>query len=125
LKHHIIISLLPQELCRVLHGNDTIDPYPLIPEEAKKILCITDEIFKKIRTAYQAFCQGLRGRSLKRSLNLAPIRTNLLEQKLLNNKERHYSDYEPSKAIYVNNCDYRRWCRVKEWFNQYGPDAKC
>ena len=105
-------------------GNDTIDPYPLIPAEAMKILCITDEAFKNIKEAYQAFCQGLRGRLPKRSLNPSPIRESLLVQKQPVLKKKHFSDYEPSKAIYLNECDYRRWCRVSEWFNQYGSDSE-
>lgn len=39
-------------------------------------------------------------------------------------QSQHFSAYEPSTAITVNECDYRRWCRVAEWFNQYGPDAE-
>ncbi len=105
-------------------GNDTIDPYPLIPAEAAKILCITDETFKNIQQAYQSFCRGLKGRSPKKPLNLGPIKKSFLEQKQPNPKKKYFSTYEPSPAIYVNNCDYRRWCRVKEWFNQYGLDAK-
>lgn len=105
-------------------GNDTIYPYPLIPAQATKILCITDETFKNIQEAYQAFCRGLRGRSLKRSLNPGQIKKNFLGQKQPNPKKTHFSDYEPTQAIYVNECDYRRWCRVSEWFNQYGPDAQ-
>jgi hypothetical protein len=27
--------------------------------------------------------------------------------------------YEPSKAIACNDADWRRWARVKEWFNDY------
>ncbi len=33
-------------------------------------------------------------------------------------------DYEPTNAIYCNNSDWRRWVRVKEWFNEYSSDAK-
>lgn len=50
------------------------------------------------------------------------MKEGFLEQKQPNPKKKHYSDYEPSNAIYVNDCDYRRWCRVKEWFDQYSPD---
>lgn len=89
-----------------------------------KILCITDETFKNIQQAYQTFCRGLRGRPIKRSLNFGTIKKNFLEQKQPNLKKKHFSGYEPSQAIYFNDCDYRRWCRVKEWFNQYGPDVK-
>jgi hypothetical protein len=33
---------------------------------------------------------------------------------------KHTRDYQPSNAIAVNECDYRRWCRVSEWFNTFG-----
>jgi len=37
---------------------------------------------------------------------------------------RHCQDYEPTNAIYTNTSDYRRWCRVTEWFSHFGPDAE-
>jgi hypothetical protein len=39
-------------------------------------------------------------------------------------KVKRQTDYEPTNAIYVNECDYRRWCRVNEWFAEFGPDAE-
>jgi hypothetical protein len=39
-------------------------------------------------------------------------------------EKTHFSAYEPSNAIAVNECDYRRWCRVKEWFAEFGPEAE-
>ena len=107
-----------------LNGNDTIDPYPLIPAEATKILCITDETFKNIKKAYQSFCRSFKSQSPKRLLNSNPIKIKLLKQKQPSLKKKTFLNYEPSKAIYVNECDYRRWCRVSEWFNQYGPDSE-
>ena len=36
-------------------GNDTIDPYPLIPRETAKILCITLKTFTEISQSFNAF----------------------------------------------------------------------
>jgi hypothetical protein len=100
-------------------GNDTIDPYPLIPGEAAKILCITPETFARISQAYRAF----------RNFIKRPDSRKVVEPKCQSKPKdtvltvNHQRDYEPTNAIYVNECDYRRWVRVKEWFDEYGPDA--
>jgi len=39
-------------------------------------------------------------------------------------EKTHFLAYEPSNAIAVNECDYRRWCRVNEWFAEFGPEAE-
>jgi len=31
----------------------------------------------------------------------------------------HHPIYEPTRAIACNDADWRRWVRVKEWFNDY------
>ena len=105
-------------------GNDTIDPYPLIPAEAMKILCITDAVFQAIKQQYQTFRQHLIGRPCKKSFDIGQIQKKFLKKNQSGRSPQHFSAYEPSDAIYVNECDYRRWCRVSEWFNQYGPDAE-
>ena len=109
---------------KVKSGNDTIDPYPLIPAEAVKILCITDAIFQALKKQYQSFRQHLVGRPQKKSFNIGQIQKKFLKQNRSNRQPERFSTYEPSPAITVNECDYRRWCRVTEWFNQYGPDAE-
>ena len=99
-------------------GNDTIDPYPLIPAELSKILCITHEAFTAISLNYQAF---------RESLKKSPVATIIKQQAKptpVLTEQKYQRDYEPSNAIYVNECNYRRWCRVSEWFNQFGPDAQ-
>ena len=106
------------------HGNDTIDPYPLIPGEANKILIVNNDIFEELRVQYKAFSHGLRGRPAKRSSNLGETRWHSLRQKMPSVKKTHFLPYEPSPAIVVNECDYRRWCRVIEWFKEFGPDAE-
>lgn len=98
-----------------MHGNDTIDPYPLIPVEAKKILCITQSTYLNIYQAYQAFRESIKTvvQALPALKTMAPT----IHQPITYEYTR---DYQPSNAIYVNECDYRRWCRVSEWFNTYG-----
>ena len=101
-------------------GNDTIDPYPLIAVEAKKILIIKRDIFEELRDRYKAFYRGLRGRSVKRSSNVEATRRPFLKPKMSLPKKNYFLAYEPSNAIAVNECDYRRWCRVNEWFAEFG-----
>ena len=99
-------------------GNDTIDPSPLIPGEAAKILCITPETFTEISQAFNAFLGFLKGhksRDVFRPKRLSAPKEALPE-------DTYQRDYEPTNAIYVNECDYRRWCRVNEWFAEFGPE---
>ena len=101
-------------------GNDTIDPYPLISEEATKILCITVKAFTEISRSFKAFRDFI-----KTTVPREFIKPEFLPAPKNNTQEVTYqSDYEPTNAIYVNECDYRRWCRVTEWFNQFNPDAQ-
>ena len=100
-------------------GNDTIDPYPLIPRGAAKILRITPASFKAINRAFNAFRDFIKG-PVPRKVELgrtAKPRISLPEA-------QRQSDYEPTNAIYVNECNYRRWCRVNEWFAEFGPEAE-
>ena len=102
-----------------LRGNDTIHPYPLIAGEAKKILIVRSNIFEELCKLYKAFYRELKGRAVriknKRSKQYFP-------RPKVWTPEKTYSAYEPSKAIVVNECEYRRWCRVSEWFAEFGPD---
>lgn len=105
------------------NGNDTIDPYPLVPVEAKKILIVKENRFKELQHLYKAFFQGLRGRCAKRSPLRKAARQPFRKPKASRQGKRHFSVYEPSNAIAVNECDYRRWCRVTEWFYQFSQQA--
>lgn len=100
-------------------GNDAIDPYPLIPVEAAKILCITSETFAEINCAFHGF----------RDFIKRPVPRKAKEKQTPKPKDdwpevKHQTDYEPTNAIYVNECDYRRWCRVNEWFAEFGPEVE-
>ena len=99
-------------------GNDTIDPYPLIPAGAEKILCITHETYTAICLAYKAFRAFIK-RPIAKDIVKPPKKT--ASRKIILRTKRSY-DYEPSNAIHTNTCEYRRWCRVTEWFNQFGEN---
>ena len=124
----------PKLNCFRNYGNDTIDCYPLLEGGIKKILIVGEEKFKELRKDFQAFLQGLRGGRPQRSSLSRATRGQVLrsQQPLVTSDSkieskgllRRYQDYEPTNAIYVNECDYRRWCRVAEWFNQFNPDAE-
>ena len=115
-------------------GNETIDRYPLGKGGIKKILVVSERIFEKLQKDFELFFQGLsRGRTSRRSSLLGAPRGQILrpQQPLQASGPkidpgglvRRFRDYEPTAAIYLNECDYRRWCRVSEWFNQYAQGA--
>ena len=105
-------------------GNDTIDPYPLISWEARKILIVRKDVFRELQDCYQAFCRGLRGRLAQRSSHIKAPRSHFLKPQTSLPEKTHFLTYEPSNAVAVNECDYRRWCRVSEWFAEFGLDIE-
>ena len=106
------------------NGNDTIDPYPLIPRGATKILCITQATFTKIQKAYRSFFQGIPVRPTKKSLIIRATGGRVPASEEPEPAKERFLTYEPTNAIYLNECDYRRWCRVNEWFAEFGPEAE-
>lgn len=104
-------------------GNDTIDPYPLMPKTTEKILIVRKDIFEELQVQYKAFLKGLRGHPVKRSPLRKATRERILKPKAAISEKKHFRAYEPSNAIGVNECDYRRWCRVTEWFYQFSQQA--
>lgn len=104
-------------------GNDTIDPYPLFCRGAKKILIVKADIFEELRRLYEVFRQGLADRSAKRTSDVGPKKAPLLKP-IPSPQRKQFLPYTPSNAVVVNECDYRRWCRVNEWFGEFGPEAE-
>jgi hypothetical protein len=100
-------------------GNDTIDPYPLFPREARKILIVKNNIFKELAKRYQVFCRNTIGHPVK-----TPTKSARVKIEPLKSKARHWSAYEPSGKEYINDYNWRRWVRVKEWFQEFGPNAQ-
>ncbi len=83
---------------------------------AKKILCITQSTFLNISQAYQALRESIKPVVIVTKAALKTM-VSTIHQPIT---YKYTRDYQPSNAIYVNECDYRRWCRVSEWFNTYG-----
>ena len=99
----------------------------------KKILVVSEKIFKAIQNDFKLFCRGLAGRPDAQSLNLGPNRSPIFEpespsqtliSKLGPERPRRLRAYEPTNAIYLNHSHWRRWVRVKEWFSQYAQGAE-
>lgn len=94
-----------------------------MPRETKKILIVTKDIFEELRLQYKTLLKGLRGRAVKRSSLKKTAREHIVRPKAVISGKKHFRAYEPSNAIAVNECDYRRWCRATEWFYQFSQQA--
>jgi len=100
-------------------GNDTIDPYPLFPGEARKVLLIKKNIFEELADRYQAFRQSFAAQAIKTTIKSPRVKSELPKS-----EARHCSSYEPSGKDYINDYNWRRWVRVKEWFHEFGTNAE-
>ena len=100
-------------------GNDTIDPYPLFPEEVRKILLIKKNIFEELAARYRDFRASLARQAAQTPVKLT--RTAVVPPK---SQTKRCSAYEPSGKDYINDYNWRRWVRVKEWFHEFGPNAQ-
>jgi hypothetical protein len=106
---------------REKNGNDTIDPYPLIPGEARKILIVKKNIFEELRSRYDSFCRSFaKGTAPK----IKPAQKASPKPKRLQDEQRRCSVYEPSNTAHINDYNWRRWVRVKEWFNEFSSEAE-
>ena len=118
--------LCVQQRLTINFGNDTIDPYPLIPREAKKILIVKQIIFEEISKRFKAFCQYVQDQPEHLKSIVDPFKRKFSGQKKapttpapnLNHKG---TNYEPTNIIHLTYTEIRRWRRVNEWFNQYAP----
>ena len=73
-----------------------------------------------ISRAFQTFRD-----SIKRPTPLRVVEPKrLLKPKNALLEAKYQRNYEPTPAIYFNECDYRRWCRVNEWFAEFGPEVE-
>ena len=118
----------------LVFGNDTIDCYPLGEGGIRKILVVSEQKFQELEKEFQSFFQGVRGRLAARSslpganregnCRLKPPAETFAPKFAATENPGHFRDYEPSNAIYLNTCEWRRWVRVKEWFNQYAQGAE-
>lgn len=99
-------------------GNDTIDRYPLCVSGAVKILCVTPGVWSEIHKAFESFRKLIKGPAPRKVLEQA-TRTKAKGV----SKNEYQQAYEPTHAISCNDADWRRWTRVKEWFNEYPSDT--
>ena len=129
-----LLKKFTQQFSVKSNGNDTIDCYPPLTGEIKKILVVSEQKFQEIQKEFKAFFRGLRGRLKPNSLNVEAPRGQIFKLKpsceafapkfSLKDLTKNFRDYEPTKAIYFNSSDWRRWVRVKEWFSQYAQGAE-
>ena len=106
------------------NGNDTIDPYPL-PCGGKliKVLCISREIFKKLKTALNEFDLGSKPVSPKPK---TPLRQKISKKEPLESPRNndlkpdnnYTSSYEPSNILNTRFSSFWRAQNLKTWFKE-------
>jgi hypothetical protein len=116
--HYLSKLLSLSRYTKVIPGNDTIDRYPLCASGAVKILCVTPKVWGEIYKSVEVFRRLIKGPAPRKVLEQAP-RT---KAKGVLKNECHAA-YEPTQAICCNDADWRRWIRVKEWFNEYPTET--
>jgi len=106
-------------------GNDTIDRYPLPPEgKLRKILCISKEIFEKLKAALGEF--GLRQKSAspkpRPSFPQKPPQKEPLgrprNDDLKPHKNKCIGSFEPSNILDTRNSDFWRLRNLNAWFKE-------
>ena len=76
-------------------------------------MCVTPKVWGEIYKAFEAFRRLIKGPAPRKVLEQAP-RTKSKGVA----KNDYQAAYEPTNAIRCNDADWRRWARVKEWFNE-------
>jgi hypothetical protein len=106
-------------------GNDTIDRYPL-PCEGKltKLLCISRELFEKLKAALNEF--RLRSKPVS-SKPKTPFRKKLPKKELLissknddlkPDSDKYIGSYEPSNILNTRNSAFWRLRNLNAWFKE-------
>ena len=80
-----------------------------------KILCITTTVWSEIHKAFASFQRFFKRHPLRKA-GAKDFRTGT---KRASKNVLCCGAYEPSNAIACNDADWRRWVRVKEWFNDH------
>ena len=105
-------------------GNDTIHHYPPTYEgKLTKLLCISKELFEKLRLTAQKFSvkenifKNTPAQAQKiKSLPKAPAPF------LRDSEEARYSVYAPTSIWQTRYSELWQWQRVSEWHHEYGQD---
>jgi hypothetical protein len=108
----------------LISGNDTIHRYPL-PCEGKliKVLCISREIFKKLKAALNEFDLGSKLASPKPK---TPLRQKVSKKEPLENprngdlkpNNNYTGSYEPSNILNTRFSSFWRAQNLKAWFKE-------
>ena len=85
-----------------------------------KILCITPAIGSEIYKAFESF-RRLFKQPKPRKKHIKVLRPKLA---LKLKRTVFQAAYEPTKAISCNDAEYRRWVRVREWFDDLVDEEK-
>jgi len=109
----------------VFVGNDTIDPYPL-PYKGKliKLLCISKEVFEKLKAALDEF--GLKPKPAspkpKTSFRQKLYRKELLwgpkNDDLKPGRDKYTASFEPSNIFNTRNSSFWRLRNLEAWFKE-------
>ncbi len=106
-------------------GNDTIDRYPL-PYEGKltKLLCISKEIFEKLKAALDEF--GIKPKLASPKFK-TPFQKKFSKKELLTNfkndeykvdDDKRIGSFEPSNILNTRDSSFWRLRNLKAWFKE-------
>ena len=106
-------------------GNDTIDCYPLPYEEKlRKLLCISKEVFKKLKAAFDKSGLGQKPASVKpktssrqklqRKKSIGSPRNDNLKP----DRDKCIGSFEPSNIFNIQNSQLWRLRNLKAWFKE-------
>ena len=106
-------------------GNDTIDRYPL-PYEGKltKLLCISKEVFKKLKAALDEF--GIKPKpvsskpktSFQQKVSKKEPLVGPRNNDLKPNRDKCIGSFEPSNIFNIQNSSLWRLRNLKAWFKE-------
>ncbi len=110
---------------KLVPGNDTIDRYPL-PYGGKltKLLCISKEVFKKLKAALDEFGLGPKPASpkLKTSFRQRLPKKEPLESPkdddIKTDRDKCLGSFEPSNIFNIQNSHLWRLRNLKAWFKE-------
>ena len=106
-------------------GNDTIDRYPL-PYEGKltKLLCISKEVFEKLKAALGEF--GLKPKlaspkpktSFRQKLSRKELLGGSKNDDLKPGRDKYTGSFEPSNILNTRNSSFWRLRNLEAWFKE-------
>jgi len=107
------------------HGNDTIDRYPLPYEERlRKILCITKEVFEKLKAALAEFESKPKKAHFRaktsfrekhpKKVPLTGSRNNDYKPQ----RDKCIGSFEPSNIFYTRSSSFWRLRNLEAWFKE-------